>query len=36
VGEGAELGELGMVEIAARGVQSPEMLGAEFDPRLSP
>jgi DNA recombination protein RmuC len=31
VGEGAELGELGMVEIAARGVQSPEMLGAEFD-----
>ncbi len=36
VGEGAALGELGMVEIAARGVQSPEMLGAEFDPRLSP
>jgi DNA recombination protein RmuC len=36
VAEGAELGELGMVEIAARGVQSPEMLGAEFDPRLSP
>jgi len=36
VGEGAELGELGMVEIAARGVQSPEMLGAEFDPGLSP
>jgi DNA recombination protein RmuC len=36
VGEGAELGELGMVEIGARGVQSPEMLGAEFDPRLSP
>jgi len=28
VGEGAELGELGMVEIAARGVQSPEMLAA--------
>jgi DNA recombination protein RmuC len=28
VGEGAELGELGMVEIAARGVQSPEMLTA--------
>ena len=28
VGEGAELGELGMVEIAARGVQSPEMLEA--------
>jgi DNA recombination protein RmuC len=28
VGEGAELGELGMVEIAARGVQSPEMLPA--------
>ncbi len=36
VGEGAELGELGMVEIAARGVQSPEMLEAEFDSRLSP
>jgi DNA recombination protein RmuC len=36
VGEGAELGELGMVEIAARGVQSPEMLGAEFDPRFHP
>jgi DNA recombination protein RmuC len=28
VGEGVELGELGMVEIAARGVQSPEMLAA--------
>ncbi len=28
VGEGAELGELGMVEIAARGVQSPEMMPA--------
>jgi DNA recombination protein RmuC len=28
VGEGAELGELGMVEITARGVQSPEMLAA--------
>jgi len=28
VGEGAALGELGMVEIAARGVQSPEMLAA--------
>jgi DNA recombination protein RmuC len=28
VGEGAELAELGMVEIAARGVQSPEMLAA--------
>jgi DNA recombination protein RmuC len=28
VGEGAELGELGMVEIAARGVQSPEMQAA--------
>jgi DNA recombination protein RmuC len=31
VGEGAELGELGMVEIAARGVQSPEMLAAGAD-----
>ena len=36
VAEGAELGELGMVEIAARGVQSPEMLGGDFEPRLSP
>lgn len=36
VGEGAGLGELGMVEIAARGVQSPEMLEGELEPRLSP
>jgi DNA recombination protein RmuC len=36
VGEGAELGELGMVEIAARGVQSPEMLAAELASRESP
>jgi DNA recombination protein RmuC len=35
VGEGAELGELGMVEIAARGVQSPEMLAAELASRES-
>ena len=33
VGEGAELGELGMVEIAARGVQSPEMLEAGGESR---
>ena len=32
VGEGAELGELGMVEIAARGVQSPEMMPAGTHP----
>ena len=36
VGEGAELGELGMVEIAARGVQSPEMMSAETDMRVAP
>jgi DNA recombination protein RmuC len=36
VGEGAELGELGMVEIAARGVQSPEMVAAELASRESP
>jgi DNA recombination protein RmuC len=36
VGEGAELGELGMVEIAARGVQSPEMLAAGTDMRMTP
>jgi DNA recombination protein RmuC len=36
VGEGAELGELGMVEIAARGVQSPEMLAAGSDMRVAP
>ena len=36
VGEGAELGELGMVEVAARGVQSPEMLAAELASRESP
>jgi DNA recombination protein RmuC len=36
VGEGAELGELGMLEIAARGVQSPEMLAAELASRESP
>jgi len=30
VGEGAELGQLGMVEIAARGVQSPEMLAPDL------
>lgn len=29
VGECAELGELGMVELGARGVQSPEMLAAD-------
>ena len=36
VGEGAELGELGMVEIAARGVQSPEMLAEGNDMRVVP
>jgi DNA recombination protein RmuC len=36
VGEGAELGELGMVEIAARGVQSPEMLAAGTDVGVAP
>jgi len=36
VGEGAELGELGMVELAARGVQSPEMLAAGASPPQSP
>jgi DNA recombination protein RmuC len=36
VGEAAELGELGMVEITARGVQSPEMLAAEADIRVAP
>lgn len=36
VGEGAELGELGMVEMAARGVQSPEMLATGTDPRATP
>jgi len=36
VGEGAQLGELGMVEIAARGVQSPEMLAAGTEMRVAP
>jgi DNA recombination protein RmuC len=36
VGEGVELAELGMVEIAARGVQSPEMLAAELASPESP
>jgi DNA recombination protein RmuC len=36
VGEGAQLGELGMVEIAARGVQSPEMLAAGTDVGVAP
>ena len=29
VGQGETLAELGMVEMAARGLQSPEMLGEE-------
>jgi hypothetical protein len=32
VGEGEDLAELGMVEMAARGLQSPEMLEAGGEP----